>query len=293
MTNNWNMAERMARIAWSTIAEPGDPYVDSWCTEEGGYSQGIKALAEYQGKAHHVLRWQAQMETSLVPRVTRLLAEHQIGTLIPGDVYWPRRIGDLGGNAPWILYFRGAPEMLDEDKIVAVIGARAATAYGEHVSRTWSQEFARQNVAVISGGAYGIEAAAHRGALDEHGATISVMAGGLDRLYPSGNQDLLGTVAYEGLMVSEMPPGYAPTKSRFLARNRLIAALSDVMLVVEAGHRSGSLNAAHHAIVLDRMLCAVPGPITSAASGGSNDLIAEGVARLVATSGDVIKLGGW
>jgi DNA processing protein len=156
---------------------------------------------------------------------------------------------------------------------VAVVGSRAATAYGEHVAADLSYGVALRDVTVVSGGAYGIDAAAHRGCLAADGVCVLVSAGGLDRPYPTGNSSLFERVAATGLLVSERPPGSAPHRQRFLSRNRLIAALASATLVVEAAPRSGALNSARYARDLGRPVLAVPGPITSAMSAGCHALI--------------------
>ncbi len=158
---------------------------------------------------------------------------------------------------------------------VGIVGSRAATAYGERVATDLAFELARKDVAVVSGGAYGIDAAAHRGALRAEGSTVIVSAGGLDQPYPPSHRRLFDQVRDTGLLISESPPGSAPRRRRFLTRNRLIAALSTGVVVVEAARRSGALNTANHCRRLGRPLMAVPGPVTSAASAGCHDLLAD------------------
>ena len=177
---------------------------------------------------------------------------------------------------------------------VAVVGARAATAYGEHCAGDFGYGLARAGVTVVSGGAFGIDACAHRGALAADGATVLVSAGGLDRPYPSAHRDLFDRVREAGLLVSESPPGAAPQKHRFLSRNRVIAGLSSATVVIEAAPRSGALNTAAHCTVLDRPVLAVPGPVTSTMSAGCHDLIrrTENPARLVTSVDDILEIVG-
>jgi DNA processing protein len=153
---------------------------------------------------------------------------------------------------------------------------------------------ARRDVTIVSGGAYGIDAAAHRAALAAGGQTVLISAGGLDRPYPPGNAALFDRVAEFGLLVSESPPGCAPQRRRFLTRNRLIAALSTATLVVEAARRSGANNTARHCVTLQRPLLAVPGPITSAMSAGCHELIRRDrdPALLVSSVEDVLAVVG-
>ncbi len=171
---------------------------------------------------------------------------------------------------------------------IAVVGARAATAYGERTATELGADLAERGCLVVSGGAYGIDAAAHRGALHT-GRTLSVSAGGVDRLYPAGNDTLLRRVTEVGALVAEVPPGCAPARHRFLTRNRLIAALSDATVVVEAAWRSGALSTAHHAQELGRPLGAVPGPVTSMASVGCHRLLRSG-AVCVTGADDALEL---
>jgi DNA processing protein len=197
---------------------------------------------------------------------------------------------------PVALWVRG-PGRLDElaDRSVAIVGSRASTAYGEHVAGEFGYHLAERDWTVVSGGAYGIDAAAHRGALAADGPTIAVLACGVDRPYPAGNGALLHRIAESGLVVSEWPPGAAPHQHRFLVRNRLIAGLTRGTVVVEAAARSGAVATANRARKLSKQVMVVPGPVTSAMSVGCHDLLREQVAdegaraRLVASAAHVIE----
>lgn len=173
---------------------------------------------------------------------------------------------------------------------MTITGSRAATGYGMHVADELAMDASLAEQIIVSGGAYGIDQAAHHAVLESDGHTIAVMAGGPDRLYPVGNRDLLERVADLGLLVSEMPPGSEPTRYRFIARGRLLAALSSATVIVEAGARSGALNVAREAGALGRGVGAVPGPITSAASTGAHLLMREGTATLITGSHDLVAL---
>ncbi|HEY2271843.1 MAG TPA: DNA-processing protein DprA [Jatrophihabitantaceae bacterium] len=201
------------------------------------------------------------------------------GEPVPPLALWVRGPGDLTAAAV---------------RSVGIVGARAASPYGEHVTADFAFGLARREVVVVSGGAYGIDAVAHRAALAADGATILVSAGGLDRAYPTGNAALYERVAETGLLVSESPPGCAPQRRRFLTRNRLIAALSTGVVVVEAAARSGALNTAMHARTLGRPVLAVPGPVTSAMSVGCHDLLRreDDAAVLVTCVDDVLAVVG-
>ncbi|MGZ4539227.1 MAG: DNA-processing protein DprA [Blastococcus sp.] len=197
---------------------------------------------------------------------------------------------------PLALWVRG-PGRLDElaDRSVAIVGSRASTAYGEHVAGEFGYQLAERGWTVVSGGAYGIDAAAHRGALAADGPTIAVLACGVDRVYPAGNGALLHRIAESGLIVSEWPPGAAPHQHRFLVRNRLIAGLTRGTVVVEAAARSGAVATANRARALRKAVMAVPGPVTSAMSVGCHELLrgeGESAPRLVASAAHVLEVVG-
>jgi len=195
------------------------------------------------------------------------------------------------GGGPLALWVRGTGSLVEfTGQAIAVVGSRAATSYGDYVAGKLGSELAAENWTVLSGGAYGIDGAAHRGALAAHGRTAAVLACGIDRDYPAGHAALLTEIARQGLVVTEYPPGTTAAKHRFLTRNRLVAALSAATVVVEAGRRSGAANTAAWARKLGRPLGAVPGAITSATSVGCHQMIADGQATLVADTAAVIAL---
>ena len=303
-------AERMARAAWSALVEPGDrvagallrilgaAHALAWARAAArgavDWSVLLTAAGEEMGAVDRarlgraLLRWAGRLEA--------LRPEHDLGALlrlgghlvVPGDDEWPRGLDDLGDAAPPALWVRGG---LLARSTVAVVGARASTTYGERVAYDLAHGLATRGSCVASGGAYGIDAAAHRGALGAGGPTLAVLAGGVDRAYPAGNARIFEeTVGTGGALVSEVPPGSLPTRSRFLQRNRVIAALSDATVVVEAAWRSGALSSAHHAAALLRPVGAVPGPVTSAASAGCHRLLREGHAVCVTDADEVAEL---
>ncbi|CAJ1583963.1 DNA-processing protein DprA [[Mycobacterium] wendilense] len=196
------------------------------------------------------------------------------------------------GSVPLVLWAVG-PARLDEVawRSAAIVGTRAATSYGEHVASDWAAALVEREVAVVSGGAYGIDGAAHRAALAGSGTTVAVLAGGIDVLYPAGHSALLHRIATSGLLVSEYPPGVRPARHRFLTRNRLVAAISGATVVVEAGLRSGAANTAAWAAAMGRVVCAVPGPVTSTASAGCHQLLRRG-AELVTRPQEVLEIVG-
>lgn len=227
-----------------------------------------------------------------IPAVDDLLdmAKAGIRLVCPGDPEWPTQLDDLGDARPYALWLRGNADLRHAClRSVSVVGARAATAYGSHVSAELAASLAGRGWAVVSGGAYGIDGAAHRGALAADGASVAVLACGVDIPYPKGHQDLFDAIAASGVLVSEWPPGRTPTRARFLIRNRVIAALSRGTVVVEAGRRSGAISTARHAVDLCRALMAVPGPVTSEASAGCHRIMREWSAVCVTEAGEVLE----
>ena len=255
-------------------------------SEEGGSRTVSRAATDRAFE-----RWRARR--SDVPPAARLeLWEHAgFRILCPGEAEWPTQLDDLGDARPVALWLRGTTNLRFAClHSVSVVGSRAATAYGSHVATELSAELAGLGWTVISGGAFGIDACAHRGALAVGGCTVAVLASGLRFGYPKGNSDLFAAIGQTGVMVSECPPDRSPTRPGFLVRNRVIAALSRGTLVVEAALRSGALNTARHARELNRPVMAVPGPITSEQSAGCHELIRESQATCVTGARDIIEL---
>lgn len=212
--------------------------------------------------------------------------------LCPGDDEWPGQLDDLGDARPIGLWVRGTANLrLWALRSVAVVGARACTEYGAHLATTLGAGLADRGWTVVSGAAYGVDGAAHRGALAADGATIAVMASGVDHPYPRGHTELIGRIAEQGLVVAELPPGDHPTRSRFIQRNRVIAALTRGTVVVEAELRSGSLVTARRAQTLGRFTMGMPGPVTSGLSAGVHQLL-RGEAAVVTDADEVIELVG-
>ncbi|OBA60152.1 DNA protecting protein DprA [Mycobacterium sp. 1100029.7] len=229
------------------------------------------------------------------------LIERRGGRLITPDCpEWPfaafssfAGVGNRAGGAPPLVLWASGPARLDEvaQRAAALVGTRAATAYGEHVAADLAAGLTERDVAVVSGGAYGIDGAAHRAALGCDGITVAVLAGGIDIPYPAGHSALLHRVGQHGLLFTEYPPGVRPARYRFLTRNRLVAAVSGAAVVVEAGLRSGAANTAAWARALGRVVGAVPGPVTSSASAGCHALLRNG-AELITRADDVVELVG-
>ncbi|WP_217183786.1 DNA-processing protein DprA [Streptomyces sp. AC495_CC817] len=294
--------EVTARAAWGAIAEPGDADAGAVIRTLGA-ADALRAVRNrpdamsrlmFDGRSPKdaTARWQPRMDLRSVVAPIHAAARVGAELLVPGDDDWPIGVDDLGDHAPLALWVRGDTALLAATPRVAMVGARASSGYGEMLATEFAGELASSGAVIVSGGAYGIDGAAHRSALAVGGATVAVLAGGVDRPYPQGHQRLLHTIAERGAVVSEVPCGTAPTKWRFLARNRLIAAASDATVVIEAGWRSGSLNTAGHAAALGRPLGAVPGPVTSASSAGCHRLLREYDARCVTTAGEIRELWG-
>jgi DNA processing protein len=296
-----------ANVSESNLVEasPGDDLLEPFRSEEwagsarrkrsvrrvrsgdrDGGSGGARLDTALKGVSTSLETWMLRLDR--VEQSLNLSVARSVGAelLIPGDDAWPLGIDDLGRHAPLVLWVRGrASDLGGARPAVALVGARACSAYGQQVATDAAWHLARRGATLFSGGAYGIDGAVHRAAIRAGGRTVAFLAGGVDRLYPAGHHALLESIIDNGALVSEVPCGTTPTKWRFLQRNRLIAAASQATVVVEAGSRSGSLNTAGHAAHLGRPLGAVPGPVTTAHSIGCHRLLREYGATCV-TSGD-------
>lgn len=295
--------DRVARATLSFLAEPADPVLGELlqvCTVAevvGAVSSMREARAALpaagraiRGAGRALARWRARLDQ--VPPVAQLAAWYRTGLRLvcPGEAEWPTQLDDLGPVRPLALWLRGDADLRYAClRSVSVVGSRAASAYGVHVSTEMSATMAERNWTMISGGAFGIDACAHHGALAAEGLTIAVLASGLRYGYPRGHHDLFAAIAARGLLVSECPPDRAPTRPGFLIRNRVIAALSRGTVVIEAALRSGALNTAKHARELHRPVMAVPGPVTSEQSAGCHELIRDYGAVCVTGAADVIE----
>jgi DNA processing protein len=298
----------LALVTWSAIAEPGDGLAHA-IVELLGAAEALRwvrgaardpvaatiALAPHaeptliDRAVDAVARWIPRLGDGEAERHLDRAAKVGARVVPRGAPEWPDALDDLGVGAPYCLWVRGPASVREAfARAIAIVGSRSSTAYGEYVAAALSSGIVDEGWTVVSGGAYGIDARVHRAALAAGGVTVAVMAGGVDRLYPQGNADLLARVLETGAVVAEQPPGFPPHRSRFLTRNRIIAA-SAATVVVEAAHRSGALSTAHHAADLGRPVGAVPGPVTSASSSGCHRLIRNG-AVCVTSAAEVLEM---
>ncbi|MGW6642720.1 DNA-processing protein DprA [Streptomyces iakyrus] len=288
--------ELLARVLLTRVIEPGDETGGRW-VRELGVAEVVRRLGEGGAPLPGAsgTRWAGLVARAQAARPRRdLEAARDAGVrfVSPGDAEWPGQLDDLGDARPLGLWVRGRPSLrMWALRSVAVVGARACTEYGAHMAATLAAGLAEQGWVVVSGGAYGVDGAAHRGVLGAGGATVAVLACGVDRPYPRGHTRLISRIAEQGLVIGELPPGDHPTPSRFILRNRVIAALTRGTVVVEAAHRSGSLVTARAAQRLGRHTMGVPGPATSGLSAGVHDLL-RGEAALVTDVADVVELVG-
>ena len=280
-----------------SVGAPAEGESALFCSANGYYTPGEHQMSRDKfGKllATRRLRWNRRMERTLNAEA-HMAATCGAWLVTPADPLWPPQLNDLGPTRPYGLWCRGdSRHLLDVASApsVALVGSRDPSIYGTEATTHLAAELARRGYTVISGGAMGIDIAAHRAALTQQGSdlpTIAFMAGGLDRLYPAQNSDALNMIVDRGLIMSEVSVGNTPTRWRFLERNRLIAALARHTIVVEARWRSGALNTARHAMEIGRTLWAVPGQINSPNSVGTNRLLRDGLAQTLTEAADILE----
>lgn len=280
-----------------SVGTPAEGESALFCSANGYYTPGEHQMSRDKfGKALATrrLRWNRRMERTLNAEA-HMAATCGAWLVTPADPLWPPQLNDLGPARPYGLWCRGdSRHLLDlaSAPSVALVGSRDPSIYGTEATTHLAAELARRGYTVISGGAMGIDIAAHRAALTQQGSdmpTIAFMAGGLDRLYPAQNSDTLNMIVDRGLIMSEVSVGNTPTRWRFLERNRLIAALARHTIVVEARWRSGALNTARHAMEIGRTLWAVPGQINSPNSVGTNRLLRDGLAQTLTEAADILE----
>lgn len=295
---------RLARAYLLAVAEPPAPAVSA-LIDECGPVESARRIRDGEVSDAVAKETSARARHGVTEADLARARDCGMRLIIPEDNEWPHwpllslRVADgrgvKGMSCPIALWGRG-PARLDEafDRSVTVVGSRAATGYGEHIAAEWAYALAQAGVTVLSGAAYGIDGAAHRGALAASGAnasgvTAAVLGCGLDAGYPAGHATLLRRIAERGIVLSEYPHATPPARHRFLVRNRLLGALSSGTVVVEADRRSGARNTAGTAATLGKAVLAVPGPLTSRTSSGCHEMLRSGAARLVTTPDDVLE----
>jgi len=297
---------RLARVALAYMFEPGNFDLALELDERGPVDAVTRVCSGDAAAPLVEIATQRLAGRDPYDIVAELLERtERVGARIvtPEDDEWPPQLEDLrrvsrpGGSRvdrdvfpPLCIWARGGPSLADmARRSVAVVGARASTPYGNHVATELAYGLAERGWCVVSGGAYGIDAQAHRGALTAGGCTVVVLACGIDRAYPMAHASLFERVIEDGLLVSEWPPGADPHRHRFLIRNRVIAAMTRGTVVVEASARSGARQTAGRAQLLGRPTMAVPGPVTSAMSVGAHQILRGIGARLVTNAAEVIE----
>ena len=291
-------SERLARVSLSCAVEPGDATTSSLVRQLGAERALERSRSAAEGEVGEMLA----QRLAAVDAVRQLEQAARCGIrfLVPGDAEWPTGLDQLDdavaddgfGGTPPGLWVKGPMPLTELATSVAVVGSRAASVYGVEMARAVCEHLALSGVPVVSGGALGIDFEAHDAALSADGVTAAVLACGVDRVYPAQNRRLLQHLAAEFAVVSEQPPASAPTRPRFLARNRLIAAMTSGTVVVEAALRSGALNTAGWAESLNRHVMCVPGPVTSYTSRGVNNFLREGRGTVVTHGAEVLELVG-
>lgn len=284
------------RLRLSFIAEAGDARLRELLVDHD--PAAIVAAAFAKTALPVPTSW--KQRASIIPDANGVLRSCQargLRWIIPGDDEWPVPLADLDfcepigtvTGSPLGLWVHGGGDLAQlSNHSAGIVGARSCTTYGADIARDLSADLSRSDTTIISGAAYGIDAFAHRGALAVEKPTIAVMAGGVDIAYPRAHTALLERIAQDGCLVSEQPPGHRPLRPRFLARNRIIAAISSGTVIVEAAARSGALNTLNWADQLGRATMAVPGPITSTQSAGTHAAIRDGKAILVTDAETII-----
>ena len=283
------MNEQLARACLFSVVEGGHTF---WCAEISTHG----ALAVYNkllNGGYDPIKYEKLITNLRETNGDKILTEidkHFARLITPDDEDWPEQLNDLAAP-PIGLILKGNINALHQPSL-AIVGTRNPTSYGARNAGEFAAGFADREWAIVSGGAYGIDSYAHKGALIAEGVTVAVVASGIDINYPAGNTRLFAEICESGAMVTEFMPGHRALPNRFLTRNRLIAALSKATLVVEAAFRSGSLRTARDAAEIFRPVMAIPGAITSPTSEGCHRLIGERAAEIVTSVADAVEFVG-
>lgn len=275
------------RLALFSAIEGGSPFWSEEISRKGVIRVYEELIGDfYQGKRNSAEKIASRLKSVDCEKLSEEILKAGGLFLSPENESWPRALNDL--VAPPIGLITTAP--IRQSSSVAIVGTRNPTSYGARVASEFAAGFVDREWSVISGGAYGIDTSAHQGALAAEGFTIAVLASGISVNYPAGNERLFAQIRESGALISEVMPDVKARPERFLTRNRIIAALSQGTLVVEAAFRSGSLRTAREAASLYRTVMAIPGPITSPTSDGCHRLIQERCAEIVTSPADAIEL---
>jgi len=283
------MNELLARAALFSAIEAGHTFWSSEISTQGALVVYEKLLSS----GYDSIKNEKLMSTLRLITGDQVLSEidkYQARLITPIDEDWPEQVNDLAAP-PIGLIMKGNISALHQ-KSLAIVGTRNPTSYGARIAGDFAAGFADREWAIVSGGAYGIDSYAHKGALIAEGVTVAVIASGIDINYPAGNTRLFAEICESGAIVTEFMPGQRALPHRFLTRNRLIASLSKATLVVEAAFRSGSLRTARDAAEIFRPVMAIPGPINSPTSEGCHRLIGERAAEIVTSVADAVEFVG-
>jgi DNA processing protein len=285
------LSETDARLVLFSTIEPADNFWSLEISNSNALNVIERILSgKYYLRQKNILNLQHAVVKADLSDLKNELNDSGAIFITPIDTDWPMVLNDL--HCPPIgLVIKGKRNVLNDlDKSISIVGSRKPTSYGHQIAKTLAMQAARRDLVVVSGGAYGIDTAAHIGALAAGGKTICVLAGGVNRLYPNDNKKLFDHISTSGLLISEVMPNVASKPYRFLIRNRLIAALSKATVVVEAEFVSGSIRTARDAAEIFRPVFAIPGEVTSALSEGCHRLIAERIADIATNLDEILEI---
>ena len=283
------MNEHLARAALFSTIEGGHTF---WCAEISSHG-ALKVYNKLLNGGYDPIKYEKLITTLRATNSDQILSEidkHYARLITPADDDWPEQLNDLAAP-PIGLIIKGNISALHQPSL-AIVGTRNPTSYGARIAGDFAAGFVDREWAIVSGGAYGIDSYAHKGALIAEGITVAVVASGIDINYPAGNTRLFAEICESCAIVTEFMPGHKALPNRFLTRNRIIAALSKATLVVEAAFRSGSLRTARDAAEIFRPVMAIPGPINSPTSEGCHRLIGERAAEIVTSVADAVEFVG-
>jgi DNA processing protein len=285
------ISEARARLILFSIIQPADLFWSYEINQRGGLSVYHRIISgNYYLKQQEILKLQQQITHIQVKDLELEISKAGGVFITPEDNDWPISLADLATPPIGLVIAGDRSVLLKLDKSISIVGSRQPTNYGLQLSYSLASQASLAQLVVVSGGAYGIDTAAHQGALSAGGLSIAVLAGGINRLYPLENQKLFKDITKSGLLISEVMPNIESKPYRFLIRNRLIAALSRSTVVVEAKFISGSIRTARDAAEIFRPVFAIPGPVTSPLSEGCHRLIAERVADIATSLDEILEV---